>query len=97
MDPIGSQHSLGKSTITIQFVEGHFVDSYNPTIENTFHKTIKFKGVEYETDIIDTAGQVRYSLRFCKILRRLHIFPNLIRMNIPFSKSIMLLESMDTF
>ena len=42
----------------IQFIENHFVDSYYPTIENTFSKSIKYNGVEYECDIIDTAGQV---------------------------------------
>lgn len=26
---------LGKSSLTIQFVEGQFVDSYDPTIENS--------------------------------------------------------------
>nr|C0HM48.1 RecName: Full=GTP-binding protein Rheb homolog; AltName: Full=Peptide 1 [Crocodylus siamensis] len=26
------------SSLTIQFVEGQFVDSYDPTIENTFTK-----------------------------------------------------------
>lgn len=42
----------------MQFVENHFVESYYPTIENTFSRTIKFKGQEYATEIIDTAGQV---------------------------------------
>lgn len=27
--------SLGKSSLTLQFVEGQFVDSYDPTIENS--------------------------------------------------------------
>lgn len=27
--------STGKSSLTIQFVEGQFVDSYDPTIENS--------------------------------------------------------------
>ena len=48
----------GKSSLTVQFVENHFVESYYPTIENTFSRTIKFKGQEYTTEIIDTAGQV---------------------------------------
>lgn len=26
---------IGKSSLTIQFVEGQFVDSYDPTIENS--------------------------------------------------------------
>lgn len=51
---------LGKSSLTVRFVDGHFVESYYPTIENTFSKVIKYKGQEYATEIIDTAGQVRY-------------------------------------
>ena len=40
-------------------MDNHFVESYYPTIENTFSKIIKYKGQEYATEIIDTAGQVR--------------------------------------
>lgn len=39
-------------------MENHFVESYYPTIENTFSKVIKYKGSEFATEIIDTAGQV---------------------------------------
>lgn len=37
------------------------------TIENTFHKVIKYKGEEFETEVVDTAGQVSTSLlsRLC--------------------------------
>ena len=52
-------NGTGKSSMTVQFVDGHFVESYYPTIENTFSKVIKYKGQEYATEIIDTAGQVR--------------------------------------
>ena len=34
------------------------MESYYPTIENTFSRIIKYKGQEYATEIIDTAGQV---------------------------------------
>jgi len=54
--------AVGKSTITIQYVENHFVEAYNPTIENTFHKTIRFKGIDYDSELIDTAGQDEYSI-----------------------------------
>ena len=49
----------GKSSLVIQFVDVHFVESYYPTIESTFTKSMKHNGVEYDCEIIDTAGQVR--------------------------------------
>ena len=52
----------GKSSLVIKFIDNNFVDSYYPTIESTFSKSINHKGTEYECDIIDTAGQV--SCRF---------------------------------
>ena len=51
--------TTGKSSLAVQFVENHFVDSYYPTIENTFSKDIRYKGTDYATEIVDTAGQVR--------------------------------------
>eukprot|EP01087_Luapelamoeba_hula_P023436 TRINITY_DN860_c0_g1_i1.p1 TRINITY_DN860_c0_g1~~TRINITY_DN860_c0_g1_i1.p1 ORF type:complete len:185 (+),score=33.39 TRINITY_DN860_c0_g1_i1:203-757(+) len=54
--------AVGKSAITIQYTENHFVDSYNPTIENTFHKTLKYRGVDYDCEIVDTAGQDEHSI-----------------------------------
>ncbi|BGP55549.1 hypothetical protein JCM8202_001653 [Rhodotorula sphaerocarpa] len=58
---LGSR-SVGKSSLTVQFVDQHFVDSYYPTIENTFTKIVKHKGSEYQLDIIDTAGQDEFSI-----------------------------------
>merc|ERR1711916_63712 len=54
--------AVGKSTITIRFVENHFVDDYNPTIENTYLKLLKHNGIDYETEIIDTSGQDEFSI-----------------------------------
>ncbi|KXJ28305.1 GTP-binding protein Rheb [Exaiptasia diaphana] len=54
--------SVGKSSLTIQYVEGQFVDSYDPTIENTFTKNIKYKGQEFNLELVDTAGQDEYSI-----------------------------------
>ncbi|KFA47051.1 hypothetical protein S40293_04572 [Stachybotrys chartarum IBT 40293] len=58
---VGSR-SVGKSSLAVQFVDGHFVDSYYPTIENTFSKTIRYKGQDFLTEIVDTAGQDEYSI-----------------------------------
>ncbi|CAK8687775.1 GTP-binding protein Rheb-like [Clavelina lepadiformis] len=54
--------SVGKSSITIQFVDNQFVESYDPTIENTFTRQFKLNNQEYRLHIVDTAGQDEYSL-----------------------------------
>lgn len=56
----------------MQFVDNHFVDSYYPTIENTFSKVIKYKGQEFATEIIDTAGQDEYSIMTSKHFIGIH-------------------------
>lgn len=58
---VGSR-SVGKSSLAVQFVDGLFVDSYYPTIENTFSKTIRYKNQDFATEIVDTAGQDEYSI-----------------------------------
>lgn len=57
---LGSR-SVGKSSLVKQFIENHFLDSYYPTIESTFAKSVIYNGVEYDCHIIDTAGQDEYS------------------------------------
>ncbi|KAF9528812.1 P-loop containing nucleoside triphosphate hydrolase protein [Crepidotus variabilis] len=57
---LGSR-SVGKSSLVKQFIENHFMDSYYPTIESTFAKSVVYKGVEYDCHIIDTAGQDEFS------------------------------------
>lgn len=54
--------AVGKSSLTIQFVEHHFVDQYRPTIENTFSTKMKAKGLEFSVKIVDTSGQDEYSI-----------------------------------
>lgn len=46
----------------MQFVDGHFVDSYYPTIENTFSKVIRYRNQDFAVEIIDTAGQDEYTI-----------------------------------
>lgn len=52
----------GKSSLTVQYVDGHFVDSYYPTIENTFSKVIRYRNQDFAVEMIDTAGQDEYSI-----------------------------------
>ena len=54
--------SVGKSSLAIQFAQGQFVDSYDPTIENTFNKNMKIQVQDYEVLVVDTAGQDEYSI-----------------------------------
>mmetsp|Transcript_23444 Transcript_23444/g.33616 ORF Transcript_23444/g.33616 Transcript_23444/m.33616 type:complete len:191 (+) Transcript_23444:95-667(+) len=53
--------AVGKSSLTNAFVSGTFAETYDPTIEATHHKTIRFRKVHFATDIVDTAGMDEYS------------------------------------
>ncbi|KAL9122275.1 MAG: hypothetical protein Q9187_001171 [Circinaria calcarea] len=68
---VGSR-AVGKSSLTVQFVDGHFVDSYYPTIENTFSRIIEYKGQDFATEIVDTAGQDEYSIMNSKHFIGIH-------------------------
>ncbi len=57
-----AKQQTGKSSLTVQFVDGHFVDSYYPTVENTFSKVIRYKNHDFAVEIIDTAGQDEYTI-----------------------------------
>mmetsp|Transcript_141800 Transcript_141800/g.344438 ORF Transcript_141800/g.344438 Transcript_141800/m.344438 type:complete len:213 (-) Transcript_141800:17-655(-) len=53
---------VGKSCLTQQFVNGHFVgSSYNATIEDKFTKNLEVNGLNVFCEILDTAGQEQYS------------------------------------
>ncbi|KAI9434190.1 ras family-domain-containing protein, partial [Lactarius indigo] len=48
---------VGKSALTIQFMHNHFVDEYDPTIEDSYRKQCVIDGEDALVDILDTAGQ----------------------------------------
>ena len=50
---------LGKSSLVGQFIDCRFESSYYPTIENSHQRNLVFNGLEYEVEVLDTAGQVR--------------------------------------
>ena len=52
---------VGKSALTIQLVHSHFVDEYDPTIEDSYRKQAVIDGKVVIMDILDTAGQEEYS------------------------------------
>ena len=47
---------VGKSALTVQFVQGLFVESYDPTIEDAYKKQIEVEGKLCTLQILDTAG-----------------------------------------
>lgn len=53
---------VGKSCVTIQFTQNHFVREYDPTIENSYRKQVNLGEETMMLDILDTAGQEEYSV-----------------------------------
>jgi len=52
---------VGKSAITVRFIQGNFVEKYDPTIEDSYRKQVEVDGVSCMVDVMDTAGQEEYS------------------------------------
>ncbi|CAH8848208.1 unnamed protein product [Trichobilharzia szidati] len=52
---------VGKSALTIQLIQNHFVEEYDPTIEDSYRKQVVIDGEICLLDILDTAGQEEYS------------------------------------
>ncbi|KAJ3444337.1 ras-like protein rasd [Anaeramoeba flamelloides] len=52
---------VGKSALTIQLVQSHFVDEYDPTIEDSYRRQVVIDEETCLLDILDTAGQEEYS------------------------------------
>jgi small GTP-binding protein len=48
--------AVGKSCVTLQFVQGLFVAKYDPTIEDAYRKAVDVDGQAVVLDILDTAG-----------------------------------------
>jgi len=52
---------VGKSALTMQFIKNEFLDLYDPTIEDSYKKTVMVDGEITHLDILDTAGQEEFS------------------------------------
>eukprot|EP00339_Tiarina_fusa_P023891 CAMPEP_0117035796 /NCGR_PEP_ID=MMETSP0472-20121206/25401_1 /TAXON_ID=693140 ORGANISM="Tiarina fusus, Strain LIS" /NCGR_SAMPLE_ID=MMETSP0472 /ASSEMBLY_ACC=CAM_ASM_000603 /LENGTH=175 /DNA_ID=CAMNT_0004745373 /DNA_START=8 /DNA_END=531 /DNA_ORIENTATION=- len=48
---------VGKSALTIQFIQQRFIDEYDPTIEDCYRKQTTIDGKECVLNVLDTAGQ----------------------------------------
>jgi len=52
---------VGKSAVTLQFINRQFLSLYDPTIEDRYQKHIEYKSVQCMLEILDTAGQETFS------------------------------------
>mmetsp|Transcript_5466 Transcript_5466/g.7062 ORF Transcript_5466/g.7062 Transcript_5466/m.7062 type:complete len:193 (-) Transcript_5466:157-735(-) len=48
---------VGKSALTVRFVSGHFLEEYDPTIEDSYKRSFDVDGHVAMINVIDTAGQ----------------------------------------
>ncbi len=51
---------VGKSALTLQFVQNIFVQTYDPTIEETYTKSLVLDGQQCQVEILDTAGTEQF-------------------------------------
>jgi len=52
---------VGKSALTVQFVQGIFVEKYDPTIEDSYRKQVEVDSQQCMLEILDTAGTEQFT------------------------------------
>ncbi|KAK9494067.1 P-loop containing nucleoside triphosphate hydrolase protein [Lipomyces doorenjongii] len=52
---------VGKSALSVQFSQGVFLDSYDPTIEDSYRKQVDIDGRACILEILDTAGVEQFT------------------------------------
>merc|ERR1712023_435963 len=52
---------VGKSALTVQFVQGIFVERYDPTIEDSYRKQVEINSQHCMLEILDTAGTEQFT------------------------------------
>ncbi|KAF2753587.1 ras-domain-containing protein [Pseudovirgaria hyperparasitica] len=52
---------VGKTALTIQLCLNHFVETYDPTIEDSYRKQVQIDGQSCMLEVLDTAGQEEYT------------------------------------
>ncbi|KAI3649144.1 hypothetical protein MP228_006998 [Amoeboaphelidium protococcarum] len=52
---------VGKSALTVQFVQSIFVEKYDPTIEDSYRKQVEVDNQQCMLEILDTAGTEQFT------------------------------------
>uniref|UniRef100_A0A8D2KI69 Small monomeric GTPase n=1 Tax=Urocitellus parryii TaxID=9999 RepID=A0A8D2KI69_UROPR len=52
---------VGKSALTVQFVQGIFVEKYDPTVEDSYRKQVEVDAQQCMLEILDTAGTEQFT------------------------------------
>jgi small GTP-binding protein len=59
---------VGKSCLTIRFVSNHFLEDYDPTVEDSYRKRACIDDESCLFDILDTAGPEEFRFRLLLLL-----------------------------
>ena len=59
---VAGSGGVGKSALTIMYIQNVFISEYDPTIENSYRRAVQLHGENYILDILDTAGEEDYSV-----------------------------------
>ena len=54
----------------MQFVQGIFVEKYDPTIEDSYRKQVEIDGQQCMMEILDTAGTVSEKFIYTRLFLR---------------------------
>ena len=54
--------NVGKSALTIRYIQGEFVESWDPTIEDLYTQYKEIEGRMFNIEVQDTAGQEEFAV-----------------------------------
>ena len=66
---------VGKSALTLRFTRDHFVEEWDPTIEDAYRKTLDVDDALCTIEILDTAGQDVSSVVDCQLVSCVLLHP----------------------
>ncbi|KAG8213173.1 small GTPase superfamily [Butyriboletus roseoflavus] len=52
---------VGKSALTVRFVQDIFLEDYDPTIEEAYRRIVDVDGVKTSLEVLDTAGAEQFT------------------------------------